>query len=550
MPPTAVSLIAVTADGERVRWFKADGPKICALGARRGTVFTARAGEGSAIHLTEGEVDALALACQGFEGVVRTTGGTSGFGVEAVADPIARPVVLYPDGDRGGFVAAAKAQAGILATGRACRIAWRAIGSGDPADDLATAVAERAALRAEADEDRTNALSGAWHDFLLREIRTMILLRKALEDWRQASEAGERKAMDAAAREVLHAATAPESATGQEVLRTAFAAAVAEALVTDDETRAREALHALNPEQRAALLEEPLALPAVAEWANQSEPAPVLWREPTEPDAEQATERADAVLSMGECAILAAPGGTGKSYLALALAIAATAANGAHYGSACGLRVRPGPVVLVSYEDSPVRMYARLRAIAGRAPSRAIHCWPDPAPLFIAGEGPGRGEARPLGHWASLWAAVRTINPTLVVIDPVSAALEGASMSEGSPVRAFMRELAREASAAKAGVLLVAHDTKAARDLVRAGEDPGAGAVAGSATWYDAARSVLYMARDGDKRSLKCIKANYGRSGWSVILRERRGPNGQFGGFVSDPPRAVDEAARKRNPYA
>ena len=170
-PPTAVSLIAITADGERLRWFKADGPKIYALGARRGTVFTARAGEGGAIHLTEGEVDALALACQGFEGVVRATGGTSGFGVEAVADPIARPVVLYPDGDRGGFVAAAKAQARILATGRACRIAWREIGSGDPADDLATAVAERAALRAEADEDRTNAHSGAWHDFFCAKLQ-------------------------------------------------------------------------------------------------------------------------------------------------------------------------------------------------------------------------------------------------------------------------------------------------------------------------------------------------------------------------------------------
>ena len=37
------------------------------------------------------------------------------------------------------------------------------------------------------------------------------------------------------------------------------------------------------------------------------------------------------------------------------------------YGEACGLRVRPGPVVLVSYEDSGVRMARRHGAGSGRA---------------------------------------------------------------------------------------------------------------------------------------------------------------------------------------
>ena len=90
---------------------------------------------------------------------------------------------------------------------------------------------------------------------------------------------------------------------------------------------------------------------------------------------------------------------------------------------------------------------------------------------------------------------------------------------------------------------------------MRAGEDPGAGAVAGSATWYDAARGVLYMARDGDRRSLRCIKANYGRSGWSVDLHERLDMNGRFCGFEAkppppggDPPAASER--RARNPYA
>ena len=266
-------------------------------------------------------------------------------------------------------------------------------------------------------------------------------------------------------------------------------------------------------------------------------------------------DRADAVLSVGECAILAAPGGTGKSYLTLTLAAAATAPkSGQMHGSTCGLRVRPGPVVLVSYEDSPVRLHARLRAIGSGPTSGTIHCWPDPAPLFAAGQGPSRGEARPTAHWMAFWKAVHELKPALVIIDPVSAALEGAGMSEGSPVRTFMRELARKANETQVGVLLVTHDTKAARDLARAGEHPGAGAVAGSATWYDAARGVLYMTRDGDKRTLKCIKANYGRSGWSVTLNERFDTNGRFGGFTADSPKPSKRSPiplqRQSNPYA
>ena len=164
--PVAVSLLAATVSGERVRWFNANGPKVYALGARRDAVFTARTGEGGAIHVTEGELDALALACQRVEGVVRAAGGTSGFGIKAVADPAARTIVLHPDGDRGGFVAAAKAQARILAAGRACRIAWREPESGDPADDLAMAVRERAAIRVEAGEEPKWAFASAWADLL------------------------------------------------------------------------------------------------------------------------------------------------------------------------------------------------------------------------------------------------------------------------------------------------------------------------------------------------------------------------------------------------
>ena len=145
----------------------------------------------------------------------------------------------------------------------------------------------------------------------------------------------------------------------------------------------------------------------------------------------------------------------------------------------------------------------------------------------MAGDG---GESHPGAQWDSLWRAVRDVGARLVVIDPVSAALADVSTHETGPVRSFLRELTAEATAAGAGVLLVAHDTKAARTAASRGEDPGAGVVAGSAAWYDGARGVLSLVRDpvteSNDRLLTCIKSNYGRTGWGARLVERLGPDG------------------------
>ena len=83
-------------------------------------------------------------------------------------------------------------------------------------------------------------------------------------------------------------------------------------------------------------------------------------------------------------------------------------------------------------------------------------------------------------------------------------------------------------------MLLVAHDTKDARNLAMAGQDPGAGAVAGSAAWYDGARGVLTLVPDptaSDSRLLVAIKANYGRTGWGAQLTERYDEAGLFRGL-------------------
>ena len=276
--------------------------------------------------------------------------------------------------------------------------------------------------------------------------------------------------------------------------------------------------------------------PATA-FSNLSQPTPVLWRD--DPTALQVSTDVDAVLSVGEVAILASAGGLGKSTFTLEVASAAVVAAdmGQNYGAACGLRVISGPVVLVSYEDAPARIAHRLTWMPADNVD-GIHLWPDPTPLWVADPNNG-GESCNGAGWSMLWRAVRAIGARLVVVDPVSAAMADVSTSETGPVRAFLRALTREAAPDEAagwrgcGVLLVAHDTKAARTARRLGEDPGAGVVAGSAAWYDGARGVLSLmnAPESNDRLLECVKANYGRTGWGARLVERTEPGDAFRGL-------------------
>ena len=79
---------------------------------------------------------------------------------------------------------------------------------------------------------------------------------------------------------------------------------------------------------------------------------------------------------------------------------------------------------------------------------------------------------------------------------------------------AFVKALAREAEQIGAGVLLVGHSNKAARQS--ANYDPfDAGHIAGTGAWTDAARGVMTLTRDKRKDNkgktvLAISKANFG----------------------------------------
>ena len=88
-------------------------------------------------------------------------------------------------------------------------------------------------------------------------------------------------------------------------------------------------------------------------------------------------------------------------------------------------------------------------------------------------------------------------------------------------MRAFVDALRQELEALGAGLILVAHSTKAAQGI-----DPGA--VSGSAAWTDAARAALLLKHEGEDGSgdmwtLESIKANYSAPAkLSLCARTRR----------------------------
>ena len=321
-----------------------------------------------------------------------------------------------------------------------------------------------------------------------------------------------------------HEQPAPSATFTPAVLR-----ALESALSADvgDQAEATDTLDAL-----ADALDPPKLRP-LSGYADAPVPAPVLWRDPAA--AEPETAHPDAVLSIGEVALLSAAGGIGKSMTVLALAVAAAHAHvkAQAAGAACGLCVMAGPVALVSFEDSPARLADRLRFMVpdpGAHVAIGVHLQvaPDPAALWTV-DGPGP-------DWAPLWRTIRQAGARLLVIDPASAALAEVSTTETGPVRHFLRKLTAEAAPsgdwAGCGVLIVAHDTKAARDSARRGDDPDAGVVAGSAAWYDGARGVLTMTElAGDERLIECVKANYGRAGWGARLSARHNRAGRLLGF-------------------
>ena len=122
-----------------------------------GRVFLAVRGDGAGVHLTEGPLDALALATlarlhlRDLEG--GAVYGVAGVGtISAAACHGARRVTLWPDGDVGATIAALKAVELETALRRPVRIRRQPPGH-DLADEVAEVLLEREAIRNEGEDE-------------------------------------------------------------------------------------------------------------------------------------------------------------------------------------------------------------------------------------------------------------------------------------------------------------------------------------------------------------------------------------------------------------
>lgn len=283
----------------------------------------------------------------------------------------------------------------------------------------------------------------------------------------------------------------------------------------------------------------------------------------------QAYGQNGAVVVPGCVTILSGAGGVAKSTLALTIALGLASLPENQEGNVGRIFTAPtgGYVLFVTYEDRPPVTAWRARNLAwildcgaqdgaAHAALDYVHLLDMRRPLFGPGpEARGLYNARPtpLEGWKDLEAAVKATKPALLVIDPALAAYVGEGNGP-APVREFVTALSLLGEEADAGVLLVAHSNKAARQNGNGKKVDldDAGLVAGSAAWFDAARAVMTLANApyGGPRLLSINKANYGPRYLTLELSTLTAGGGSVVGFEAtgewEPTRDVEKRINKK----
>ena len=316
--------------------------------------------------------------------------------------------------------------------------------------------------------------------------------------------------------------------------------------------RLAQAVDADDETALLAVLAEASGLPwgyPLTRWEGEPEPEATIYGHrhdvPTETKANGLLEW--PVVSRTEPGVISGEGGSGKSFFALALALAAVTAHQTEqpHGTAMGLRVRAGRVILLGYEDAPNRLLQRYRmlersgqfdapepALSDRQPADDIIVF-DLRNLDPLRSGSENGHTSAGQSLTSLRRLCELYEPVHVFVDPAQQALADVSAGDASAVRLLLADLMMLPG--NPGVLLVAHDTKAARNDARAGYDAGAGAVSGSGAWYDRPRGLIHIAKmpqkGGRQRRLAVVaKSNHGQPGWGMVLAADE----QFSGWQFD----------------
>lgn len=238
----------------------------------------------------------------------------------------------------------------------------------------------------------------------------------------------------------------------------------------------------------------------------------------------------EGLVPSGTVTLLGGDGGTGKSLLALQLAVASALGNGW-----LGQGVTAGHAVYISAEDDEDELHRRaydvaqaagadladldnltLRSLAGRDALLAMQLTPT-------------GPLQATNLYNQVNTYMTEVKPSLIVLDTLADLFPG-NENDRAQARQFIGLLRALAMRHDCAVVLLAHPSLS-------GLNSGSG-TSGSTGWNNSVRSRLYferVAQDGyeanpDARVLRTMKANYGRTGGEISM------TWQSGVFVADTP--------------
>jgi putative DNA primase/helicase len=204
----------------------------------------------------------------------------------------------------------------------------------------------------------------------------------------------------------------------------------------------------------------------------------------------------DKLVPADTVTLLAAHGGTGKSFVALMLCVAVALGL-----PLFGLGTRQGKAAFFSGEDGAAMLRYRLRLVCRRM---GVQMRDLKDQLFIMDatehdprlyvEATGRRGGDVTATFEALRGFVHREGISLVVLDNASDTFDAPEIDRAR-VRAFMRALTVMARQANAGVLLLAHVDKGTS---RGERGPNSEGYSGSTAWHNSARSRLFMHRDKD----------------------------------------------------
>ena len=231
-------------------------------------------------------------------------------------------------------------------------------------------------------------------------------------------------------------------------------------------------------------------------------------------------------LPEGEFTVMMAPGGTGKTYFACA--IAAALSNGEPLPGETAGRA-PERVLMISAEDEGSILRGRLR-----------RCGADLERVMLLDSQASQGLCLS-EEYEDFRAAVLAFRPRLVVVDPWHAFLGAAAdMNRANTVRPIFQKLSNLCKECGCAMLLLAHVNKKLQT------ENINNAAMGSADLVNAARSVLYLIRDPEDDGCRVAvhsKANYAAEGKSLRLRIENG-GADFAGYSDVTKEELESANR------